>query len=461
MKKLYALFTGLSLLAGANAAEYSTNFENSVSADFLNPDVFHVGQNGSDLVIVSQGHDEWDAVSYYLNDGTDTVNVSLTKMDTIYVRAKADFTGTVNPVLGFQIFDENGERPNNAEFNAQSGMTLTSEYQVFKITVPNWNNTYGGGANTDSTKLNRIDFALNNGFGTYPFQNGEGETVNTAFNGTVYIDYVSIGEDLTAGTELDVLTSYSYTFDANTVDNVTAAQSFEVEVVNEALKITSAGHDEWEIVNLKIPNAVVDIRDDVQLSFTASVTPATGYTGPIGFMIALVDEVGTRIDYDGLFTYQDLSTTGEKITIDIEQYINQGDFTIEANEHRIASFDILINHGFVSFPPKNDAGVAVNEAFEGVITISDITLKAEALGLSFGNKNNAFEVFPNPVATSFVIDLDLNDWSNYTIANTLGSEVLTGTLDGGAVNVSSLNSGLYVLTISNGSETRSTTILKN
>lgn len=461
MKKLYSLIACAGLTVASSFAQYSTNFDDQIDGTFLEKSVYQAGQNGSDLIIFSQGHDEWDGMGYVLNDGTNTTTTSLSGTDTIYVRAKAVFDGTVNPVLSLKMYDENGVGPNNAAFNAQNGLTLTDEYQVFKVTVPDWNNTYGGGGLTDSTSISKFEFAMNNGFASYPFNNGEGETVNAAFEGTVYIDYISVGSDLTAGTELDVLTAYTSSFDAGTLDDVTAADSYVVDVVDGALEITSAGHDEWEIVNVKVPDAVVDISSGLKLSFTASVEKASGFTGEVGIMVALVDEVGTRIDYDGLYTYQDLSSDGETIVIEFTQYVNQGEFTIQANEGRIASFDILINHGFASFPPTNDAGNSVTAGFEGVLTISEIAFTDEELGLDLFETTASFDVSPNPASDVLNLDVNIAEYNSYSISGLSGTVVAEGVVDSSVLTIGNLDAGVYTLSLIGENGVASTRVIKN
>lgn len=466
MKKIYTLFTclGLAFTSIAQVSTFTNNFDESIDDTYLSKANFQSAQNGSDLIIVSQGHDEWDGVAYYLNDGSDTVELSMTSNDTIYIRAKADFEGTINPGLSIQLFDKEGVGPNNDQFNGQNRITLTDEYQIFKITVPNWNMTYGApadpnlGEDTDSTQVVRLNLAPNSGFATYPFTNAENETVNAAFQGTIYIDYISIGTETSAGTEPSVLTTYSHVFD-NT-DDITSPDAYTVAVDNGSLSITSAGHDEWEYVNVAIPDAVVDITGDVKLGFTASVTPATGFTGPVGIMVTAVDEVGTRIDYANLYTLQDLSTSGETIVIEFDQYINQGDVTINANEHRIASFDILINPGFASLSNTNDANVAINAAFEGVINISDITLSSTVTGLATEYEKQSFSVSPNPASSTVQIGIEGAQESTYAIFNLLGVQVASGSVENNSLDVSSLNTGSYVLTITEGNRTQTSTFVK-
>lgn len=455
MKKIYILIAGLGIALSslAQVNTYTTNFDASTEEDFVSSDVLITGQNGSDFIIKSQGHGEWDGTGYTLNDGTDAVTLSMLSTDKIYVRAKAVFEGTINPVLSLQIFDSNGAGPNNDLYNAQNRMTLTDQYQVFEITVPDWTMTYGGpsdpvGTVADTADIVRLNLAVNSAFATFPSKNSEGEDINAAFTGTIYIDYLSIGATAVAGAELDVETEYSYTFDASILDDVTASESYVVDIVNDALEITSAGHDEWDIVNVAIPDAVADISGGLNLSFTASAELASGYTGPVGFMVTAVDETGTRIDYAGLYTVKNLSTTEETFVIELNQYINQGEFgSTEVNENRIASVDILINHGFASAPLTNDDAISVNEGFEGVIRISDISFTTQTVGLNDDVLSKSLSLYPNPASAQ--IHLEEVDGESYSISTIIGETIMSGTVTGGTIETADLDTGAYIITVTN------------
>ena len=462
MKKIYLLasLTCMSLLTQAQI--HSTNFDSQVDTSFLTKSVFGVNQNGSNLIIESAGHDEWHGAKYQFNDGTNATPISMTKNDTVYIRVKADYNGTVKPRLGFGLSDVNGVGPNNELYNSGNVVTLTNEWQIVKFTVKNWTMEWGDpndpnlGSNMDSTQIAYLNFAPNNGFASQKNENSDGDTIVAAFTGKIYIDYISFGSPIAAGQELEIVTSYDLTFDDDVSSNVNADESFVVTSTGTGtMTIESAGHGEWESIRYTL-DKLVDLSVNPMIEFTASAV--LDVAGEVGFTVVAVDEVGNRLETPGVIVYQSLSETSKTVQYTFESFTDSEGNAID--ETKIAYLDILINTGFSSASQTNDLGKEVNSSFIGTISLSSIKLgeAVEPNGL-LSATIESLSYYPNPVVSTINIAEGL-EGASYSIVSLTGIEVKSGVLNASQLSISELGKGMYMIQATLGSNVYTNTFVK-
>ena len=456
MKHVYLIIAALLAATISNAQVFDEHFEDAIPDQFLDQSQFTAGQSGSNLIITSVGHDEFVSVEYTLNDGVDSINFSLLATDTIFIRARADFDSEIRPVLDFGLIDGDGIAPNNITFNDNSLFTLSSEWQVFSFVVGDFTMEFGApgdpniGMVTDNTNISAFTFGTNTGFAGgagAPRVNEDGVDVTEPFVGTLFIDFVSVGEELLPGEELEVFTAYDHAFTSESLAEVTAAGSFTPSIVDDALVIETAGHEEFEIVNVPVAGGVVDITENTNVFFTVTATPARTFSGPVGVTIALVDELGTRIDANAIMS---VVSAGEETTViyEVTDFTNL-ETDVMGNAGRIASFDILINQGFAGdFPFTNDLGETVNEAFQGTVTVSEIKIGEAVIDGVFSSVESLdLNTFPNPVVNTLFISNDELNEGNYMISNNQGIVVSEGTVNQNEISVDGLSLGSYIVTV--------------
>jgi hypothetical protein len=465
MKRIYLIVSALCLTTLSNAQIHEANFDAPITDSYLTKSDFRMKQTGSDLVIFSKGHGEWATCTYAFNNADGAKTLSISKKDTIYVRAKAAFTNANNPVLNIGLQDIDGIGPNNEQFNAVNRMTLTNEYQIFKFVVSNWNMTWGDpanpdlGKNMDSTKIAKVVFGPNTGFASQNNKNNLDQTIKTAFAGTIYIDYVSFGAPGTSTTSLPVVTGYTEEF--NTLPSLITPASFVTTIKEGALSIVSEGHDEWETIRYTLKNNKVDLTSNKIIEFTASAIPASGYTGAIGVMVVAVDETGKRLEYPGMYTLQSLTSTSKTIQIPISKFANGAENDTVVGS-RIAFLDIFINLGFASQPQKNNLAQSVNTAFMGEIKIENIKLGADVSPSAinvFAANNAGLSVFPNPTSANIILDNQFSG-SDYAVYNANGVEVINGVFTESNIATETLDKGFYIIKVNKDNQLFTTTFIK-
>ncbi len=95
--------------------------------------------------------------------------------------------------------------------------------------------------------------------------------------------------------------------------------------------------------------------------------------------------------------------------------------------------------------------------------VEDYTLKFSETNMAVSdiNKNNAFNIYPNPVKDVINIQAKKSGEMSYQIINVNGQVVLSGKAANQSVNVQSLPVGNYVIKIANGEETSNLKFIKN
>ncbi|WP_371414605.1 M4 family metallopeptidase [Flavobacterium sp. 140616W15] len=88
---------------------------------------------------------------------------------------------------------------------------------------------------------------------------------------------------------------------------------------------------------------------------------------------------------------------------------------------------------------------SVNITAAGAIVTPEVTA-----GLIETNDNTSFALYPNPVNNELNVSLAKSDGATFRITNNLGQQVTAGQLSGTSIDVSSLNTGIYIIELNNG-----------
>ncbi|CAD0001872.1 M4 family metallopeptidase [Flavobacterium chungangense] len=90
---------------------------------------------------------------------------------------------------------------------------------------------------------------------------------------------------------------------------------------------------------------------------------------------------------------------------------------------------------------------SINITASGAITNEEI-----AAGLVETTETSSFALYPNPVADELNVSFLNNTGYTFRIVNTLGQQIITGELSGSPIDVSALNTGVYIIELNNGSK---------
>lgn len=106
--------------------------------------------------------------------------------------------------------------------------------------------------------------------------------------------------------------------------------------------------------------------------------------------------------------------------------------------------------------------VGVAGEFNGVAQIYVRSLEDLTLSTTTFDAKTSFSVYPNPTNTGFVnITTTANEAINVTVFSILGKQVLSETINNNILNVSTLNAGVYIMTLNqNGATTTKKLVIK-
>jgi hypothetical protein len=189
----FSSFNGFSQL-------FSDHFDNGSISSFLfiSPS-FAATESGTELHLVSNGHDEWDNLTYTINNGASATPIAMTSQTVIYVRARAVSSNSTVGTLAVTVVDNANNDVNNPTLATVNKFRLTNNYQVFELNITEWNSQWNTANEVDSNNVAKLVLAINPAWYSYPGTNNEGDPVDAPFHGDVYIDYVSIGAPLSTG----------------------------------------------------------------------------------------------------------------------------------------------------------------------------------------------------------------------------------------------------------------------
>ncbi|MDD5571629.1 MAG: T9SS type A sorting domain-containing protein [Bacteroidales bacterium] len=159
---------------------------------FNGPFAFTKNTSCSALEIQTGGHDEWDVCEQYFNSIHSTISMNFS--DKIYVRAKLSPTSLDSIAkMVVTLSDDTKKTALNATVQPLCFMMLRkNNWSTLEYSITDWTDQWGNGGapngTCDKTKVQRINFAINNGFATYPAPG-----CTKALQGTIVIDYAQIG----------------------------------------------------------------------------------------------------------------------------------------------------------------------------------------------------------------------------------------------------------------------------
>jgi PKD repeat protein len=202
---------------------FSDEFDNAKS-EWITSSPFTHSESGSTWTVSNAGYGEWVNFIYKFNNGTkdSPINFRCTAAKPLLkVRAKGSIAG--KGVLTATIVDGVGRAIDNVPAIA---MELGTSYKMYEVDFTGkFKNLYSPNNSglVDSTNIIGIQFAVNPGYASqYPVVGASGTRYNTAYNGTIDIDFVSIGSNcnpLINGIDDYEFSSDSYDFFPNPFTN--------------------------------------------------------------------------------------------------------------------------------------------------------------------------------------------------------------------------------------------------
>lgn len=191
MKKVLLSVALIASFSFAKAQAVFDDHFNSNTTSFATSNAeFTIAHDPSALKITTAGHDEWSYVTLAINNGTSATTVDITGKQKLFIRAKA----SSDVLLRVTLIDDANKETGNDALKPEFQFALTTEYQVFEIDYTgNLTNVWNSQGALDQTKIAKIGLKTNPGFASYPETVGA-KTYNAAFNGTVYVDYISLGD---------------------------------------------------------------------------------------------------------------------------------------------------------------------------------------------------------------------------------------------------------------------------
>jgi len=183
----------VSIAPAPNGCLFSDDYnDNTVKWITPIPGAFSHSETGTSWNISNAGYTEWDNFLYTLNSegAAAPLNFSCSvNKPTVYIKAKA----SDKALLRVAMVDANGLATDNVP---TYNLELTNSYKTFTINYSgSLRNYYSSTPGfLDSTKISKLQFFINPGYVSYPYV-GVNKTYNSAFNGTVNIDYIGIGDN--------------------------------------------------------------------------------------------------------------------------------------------------------------------------------------------------------------------------------------------------------------------------
>ncbi|MBC7488267.1 MAG: family 16 glycosylhydrolase, partial [Cytophagaceae bacterium] len=181
---------------------YSDDFnDGTVNFNASSPS-FTNSETGGARHITSAGHGEWDTFTHTLNNGTAAAPINFScaaNKPLLKIRVKA----SSNCLLRVTMVDGTGRAVDN--YGALD-LAITTTYQTFSIDyAKHFTNTYGGSPGiVDSTNITQLLFYINPGFASFPVAG-----YNTAFNGTLDIDWEGIGNSCNVPGTAPTITNFT------------------------------------------------------------------------------------------------------------------------------------------------------------------------------------------------------------------------------------------------------------
>ncbi|HWZ21049.1 MAG TPA: glycosyl hydrolase, partial [Cytophagaceae bacterium] len=153
---------------------------------------FSYAESGTNWTISTAGYGEWSNFNYTLNNSSSASPINFqcaANKPIVTITAKA----SSKCVLSLTMMDVNGRTVDNTNV---INLELTTSYQTFTINYAGKFRNYNSGnpGALDSTNITKLQFAINPGFYSYPITMN-GTTYNSAFNGSINIDWIGVGDN--------------------------------------------------------------------------------------------------------------------------------------------------------------------------------------------------------------------------------------------------------------------------
>lgn len=263
-------------------------------------------------------------------------------------------------------------------------------------------------------------------------------------------------------TGLTPLTAYTFSVKAKDAAGNVSASSSTVNVTTTATSITYCASQGNSAADEKIGKVVFGTISNTSTgatgyeNYTAVSTNAsrgTAYTITItpSWTSTIYNEgYGVFIDYnqDG-----DFSDSGETVWTKAASKTTPvtGTITIPATA-TLGTTRMRVSLKYNAIPTSCEAfsygqveDYTVNITASGAIVTEEI-----AAGLTETTETSRFALYPNPVESELNVSLAESNGYTYKIINTLGQQLSSGKLSENAIDVSKLNTGIYIIELING-----------
>jgi lysophospholipase L1-like esterase len=160
------------------------------------------------VVVPASGVNEWHAFSLNFHEGSTAHTIDFSnavKKPIVKFRAKASDTLT----LTVSLIDASAFVADGLALGAKNKFDITTEYQYFEVDFSGLFFNQWDDDLLDSTQIAAIDFRINSGYLSHPFQNSFGQMVNQPFVGTLEIDWIGVNDDCEVPNPTTSLYKYS------------------------------------------------------------------------------------------------------------------------------------------------------------------------------------------------------------------------------------------------------------
>jgi PKD repeat protein len=173
---------------------FNDDFNDGSAAFVSDVNAFSHTETDGSWVISNAGHDEWENWTYTINNGAIAAPIDFScpsNKPLLKIRARA----SDNVILRIQMLDANGGTDDNVPgWDLELGTTFQDYAINFQGYFYNLWSCDGGCGVLDSSQISRLAFFVNPGYVSYPITGVNG-LYNTSFaNGSVYIDWIGIGD---------------------------------------------------------------------------------------------------------------------------------------------------------------------------------------------------------------------------------------------------------------------------
>lgn len=265
-------------------------------------------------------------------------------------------------------------------------------------------------------------------------------------------------------TGLTALTVYSFSVKAKDAAGNVSAASNTVNVTTTAATVTYCTSQGNSAADERIGKVVLGTINNTSTGTTGyenytaistNATRGTAYTitiTPSWTSSVYSEGYAVFIDYnqDG-----DFADSGETVWTKATSTTTpvSGTFTIPATA-TLGTTRLRVSMKYNGIPTSCESfSYGQVEDYSINITASGAIVNEELVaGLVETTENSGFALYPNPVADELNISFLNNTGYTFRIINTLGQQISTGELSGNPVDVSALNTGIYIIELNNGAK---------